>query len=388
MSKLCVLGSSGSIGQNVLKTVDTFSDKLEVHSLAVNSNVELLAEQIEKYNPKVVGVCDLEAADLISTKFPHLKVFRGMEGICEMVHLEGHDTVVSAISGTRGIRPTYEAVKAKKRVCVANKESLVSAGHLIIPLARQLKVDFIPIDSEHTAIYHCLLGEQRSKVTKVYLTASGGPFRTFTKDQLNSVTLEQALNHPTWNMGGKNTIDSSTLVNKGLELIEACYLYDMPIDSVEIIVHPQSIIHSMVAFEDGSIKAQLSSCDMRLPIQFALSYPDHWHQQIPTLDFFKLQSLNFEKPKHDLFKGIYLAKKAYQQGPSALACMNAANEVLVNRFLKGEIEWKQITGILEEILDNHEATEADTIAAIMEIDANAREIAASFHAVSKKVPVS
>lgn len=356
MKYIAVLGSTGSIGTQTLDIVREHSDYLRVAVLAVAGNIELLEKQIREFSPKLVCVYDENKAKQLreSIKDLPVKVVTGMEGLLECATEPSVDTVVTAMVGMIGIRPTIEAIKAGKNIALANKETLVTAGHIIMPLIREKKVALLPVDSEHSAIFQALNGEDKSKASKILLTASGGPFRGRTAEKLRGVTPKDALKHPNWAMGRKITIDSATMVNKGLEVMEASWLFDMRIDQIQVLVHPQSIIHSMVEYIDGSVIAQMGVPDMRLPIQYALFYPF----RVPLvggerLDFTKIGQLTFEEPDMETFIGLKLGYEAGRIGGSMPTVYNAANEWAVAAFLDGRIEFLDIPLLIEEAMKNH-----------------------------------
>lgn len=372
MKKLTILGSTGSIGQNALKIAENLNSELKVVALAANKNIEVLEQQIRKFSPEIVGVFDKQKAQELKKKFPNQNIVAGMEGLEEVAAYSKADVVLCAIAGTLGLQPTIAAIKAKKTIALANKEALVSGGALVTSLAKQMGVPLIPVDSEHSAIFQCLQGERYQDISRLILTASGGPFRTFHEEQLRSVTPEQALKHPNWNMGPKVTIDCSTLMNKGLEVIEAHWLFEIPFDKIEVVIHPQSIIHSMVEFVDGSMKAQLSVPTMLVPIQYALTYPERRAGLIKPFDFIHNNTLQFQVPDLVKFRCLQLAFDSIKIGSSMPCYMNAANEILVNRFLEGKIEWTQIGERLEKLMQRHGVRDVNSIEAILDIDTTAR----------------
>lgn len=356
MKYIAVLGSTGSIGTQTLEIVRQHSDDLQVISLVAGSNIELLEEQIREFHPKIVCVFDEEKAALLRDKVKDLPVVvdAGMDGVIACAVEPMVDTVVTAMVGMIGILPTMEAIKAGKDIALANKETLVTAGHIIMPLIREKGVRLLPVDSEHSAIFQSLNGEKQSNIYKLLLTASGGPFRGKTLKELKEVTLEDALKHPNWAMGSKITIDSATMVNKGLEVMEAKWLFDIPVEQIQVVVHPQSIIHSMIEYVDGSIIAQMGLPDMRLPIQYALFYPDRvaMLNQKKT-DFFQLKQLTFEEPDLNTFYGLRLALEAGRKGGSLPTVYNAANEWAVAKFLEKKIQFLEIPSLIESAMTNH-----------------------------------
>ena len=352
--QIALLGSTGSIGENSLDVIRQHPDRFRVRYLTAHRNVEKLAARAKELKPKGVVVTDPAQFKTAENRLRGVcRVLTGMEGILEIVQDPEIDLVLNALVGDVGVLPTYRAIQAGKNVALANKETLVAAGQLIMKSAREKGVRIFPIDSEHSAIWQCLVGEERKNIRRIILTASGGPFRTRTADQLEHVTVEQALRHPNWKMGAKITIDSATLMNKGLEVIEAYWLYDVSPGQIEVVVHPQSIIHSMVEFVDGSVKAQLGVPDMRIPIQYALSYPERLPLTVETLSFDRIKSLSFEKPDCKKFPCLEIAFRALEQGGTAPAVMNAGNEVAVSRFLNGEIGFAAIPKLIERTLEKH-----------------------------------
>ena len=354
MKKIAILGSTGSIGTQTLEVVRENND-IEVLALAAGNNIKLLEAQIREFRPRLAAVWTEEKAKELreNVKDLDVKIVSGMEGLIEVSVIEGSEILVTAILGMIGIRPTIEAIKAGKDIALANKETLVTAGHIIMLLAKEYGVQILPVDSEHSAIFQSLQGSHRSELRKILLTASGGPFRGKTREELAHMKLEDALKHPTWTLGQKITIDSSTLVNKGLEVIEAKWLFDVDIDQVEVVVHPQSIIHSMVEYVDGAIIAELGTPDMKLPIQYAIYYPERRFLPGERVNFATLGQLTFEKPDTDTFTGLRLAFEAGRAGGSLPTVFNAANERAVSKFLNREIGYLQITEIIEECMRSH-----------------------------------
>ena len=355
MKHIVVLGSTGSIGTQTLDVVRCQED-MEICALAAGSNIVRLEEQIREFHPKKVAVWEEEKARELRTKVKDLDVcvLSGMEGLLELAVMEEADVLVTAVVGMIGIRPTIEAIKAGKDIALANKETLVTAGHLIMPLAAEKQVKILPVDSEHSAIFQCLQAKKEIRPHKILLTASGGPFRGKKKEDLEKVQLEDALKHPNWAMGKKITIDSSTMVNKGLEVMEARWLFDVKMEQVQVVVQPQSIIHSMVEFDDGAVMAQLGTPDMRLPIQYALTYPDRRYLSGERLDFATLTRITFEKPDMKTFYGLRLAYEAGTVGGTLPTVFNAANERVVSKFLARKIRYPQITEIIQECMRNHQ----------------------------------
>lgn len=377
MKSIAILGSTGSIGSNVLEVVRQFSTKFNVEALAAKSQISLLEKQALEFQPKLVAVYDKDKALELQKRLPNIEVIGGIEGLNAVAALDSVDQVISAMTGTLGLIPTITAIQAGKNIALANKEALVSGGALVISLAKKSGVSLIPIDSEHSAIFQCLEAEKNTRcVKRLILTASGGPFRAFTKNQLNRVTIHQALCHPTWKMGDKITIDCSTLMNKGLEVIEAYWLFDIPLDQIEVVIHPQSIIHSMVEFWDGSILAQMGEPSMLTPIQYAMTYPERQKRAVSPFDFLRHPTLEFALPDLQKFPCLRLAYQALRQGKSFPCYMNAANEALVERSLKKEISWSEISSKLEILLERHLGLEVDTLEKILEVDAEAKKEAA------------
>lgn len=356
MKNIVVLGSTGSIGTQTLEIIDAYPDKLQVVAFAAGSNVEKIEPQIRKYHPKKVVMFDEAAAKALKTKVADLDVtvLAGMSGLIEICTMEEADVVLTAVVGMIGITPTIEAIKAGKDIALANKETLVTAGHIIMPLAKKMGVSILPVDSEHSAIFQSLNGEPKNRLKKILLTASGGPFRGMSKEQLADKTVKDALKHPNWSMGPKITIDSATMVNKGLEVMEAGWLFDVNYDQIQVVVHPQSIIHSMVEYVDGAVIAQLGLPDMKLPIQYALFYPDRLPMNTTGIDFFQLGQISFEKPDLETFQGLKLAYEAFEKGGSMPTVFNAANEKAVSLFLQEKIRFLDIADIIAETMSRHQ----------------------------------
>lgn len=350
--KIAILGSTGSIGVQTLDVVEQHRDMFEVELLTANNNVELLAAQARKFNPNSVVICNGEHYGTLSSllKDEDTKVFAGIDSVVGLVKILNADIVVAAMVGFSGLLPTMEAIKSGKAVALANKETLVAAGALVTKAAKENKVPILPVDSEHSAIFQSLQGE-KAAVEKLILTASGGPFRNAGKDEIYNATREQALKHPNWNMGAKVTIDSASMMNKGLEMIEASWLFGVPAEQIDIVVHPQSIIHSMVQFSDGSVKAQMGMPDMRVPIQYALSYPYRLDLNTPRVDFPKLGELTFQAPDMERFPALSLAFEAHRAGGNMACIMNGANEAAVNAFLNGRILFGKIPEIIEKCME-------------------------------------
>ncbi len=366
MKKIAILGSTGSIGTQTLEVVDNNGD-IEVCALAAGSNITLLEQQIRKYRPQLAAVWSEEKAKSLRENIKDLdvKVASGMEGLLEVAAFAESEILVTAIVGMIGILPTIEAIRAGKDIALANKETLVTAGYLIMPLAEEHGVSILPVDSEHSAIFQSLQGGEKKQVAKILLTASGGPFRGRKKSELENIQVEDALKHPNWEMGRKITIDSSTMVNKGLEVIEAKWLFDVPVEKVEVVVQPQSIIHSMVEYTDGAVIAQLGTPDMKLPIQYALYYPERRYLPGDRLDFWKLSQITFEAPDMETFYGLKLAYEAGRQGGSLPTVFNAANEKAVGMFLDRKIKYLQIPEIIQSCMENHKNIVNPTVEEIL-----------------------
>ena len=358
MKKIAILGSTGSIGTQTLDVVREHSDELQVVALAAGTNKERLKEQIKEFHPKLVSLSDEKKAQELKEELAgeQVEVVCGMEGLIEVAGADSADVVVTAVVGMMGILPTMEAIKKGKDIALANKETLVTAGHLIIPMAKEYGVSILPVDSEHSAIFQSLQGEPKAALDKILLTASGGPFRGKSAEFLETVTLEDALNHPNWSMGPKITIDSSTMVNKGLEVMEAKWLFGVDYSQIEVVIQPQSIIHSMVQYVDGAIIAQLGTPDMRVPIEYALFYPERRSLPGDRLDFSKLSQITFEKPDYKVFRGLSLAIEAGKTGGTMPTVFNAANERAVAKFLKGEIKYTDIVRSIEKCMDAHKVS--------------------------------
>jgi 1-deoxy-D-xylulose-5-phosphate reductoisomerase len=367
MRRIVLLGSTGSIGTQTLDVVRNNPGELEVVALAANSRVDDVEKQVREFHPKYVCMFNENAAkDLeIRLKDVDVKIYSGMEGLLEIVSVPEADTVLTAVVGMIGIQPTIRAIEAGKDIALANKETLVCAGHIIMPLAAEKNVKILPVDSEHSAIFQSLNGEPKDKVEKILLTASGGPFRGKKKEELADMTAADALKHPNWDMGPKVTIDSSSLVNKGLEVMEARWLFDVSLDQIQVVVHPQSIVHSAVQYVDGAVMAQLGVPDMKLPIQYALFYPDRRPMAEKRLDLFELGTLSFEKPDIDTFRGLKLAFDAAYAGGSMPTVFNAANEMAVKAFLKGNIRYLEIYDMIESAMQHHVRINNPDVAAIL-----------------------
>lgn len=375
MKKISVLGSTGSIGTQTLDVVRRNND-IEIVALAAGRRIKELEAQIREFGPKLVSVADEQLAKELAVSIADLdvKIVYGMEGLIEAAVYPEAQTVVTAVVGMMGIVPTIAAIKAGKDIALANKETLVTAGHIIMPLAKEYNINIYPVDSEHSAIFQSLNGEYHAEIDKILLTASGGPFRNYTKEQLKNVKVEDALKHPNWAMGRKITIDSSTMVNKGLEVMEAQWLFNVPADRVQVIIQPQSVIHSMVQFVDGGIMAQLGSPDMRLPIQYALYYPHRKPLDTKRLDFYELGQITFQKPDFDKFRGLALAYEAARKGGNIPTALNAANEMAVAMFLDRRISYLQIPEIIEYVMNETHYTDNPDVDRILETEQTAYEL--------------
>lgn len=375
MKKIALLGSTGSIGTQTLDVVRNQGD-IQVTAMAAGSNIALLEKQIREFHPSIAAVWDEKKALELKAKVADLplKVVSGMDGLLEVATEKEAQIVVTAVVGMIGIRPTIAAMETGKDIALANKETLVTAGHIIMPLAEKLGVKILPVDSEHSAIFQSLNGEHGNKIHKILLTASGGPFRGRTREQMASVQVEDALKHPNWSMGRKITIDSSTMVNKGLEVMEAHWLFDVEMDQVQVVVQPQSIIHSMVEYEDGAVIAQLGTPDMRLPIQYALYYPERRYLPGDRLDFWKLSQITFEKPNLENFHGLALAYEAGRRGGSLPTVFNAANEYAVAKFLNREISYLEITDMIQKAMEHHKVIDDPTVEQILETEREVDEL--------------
>lgn len=379
MKKIGILGSTGSIGTQTLDIVRKEKD-LEVVSLAAGSNVTLLEEQIREFQPKLAALWDEKAAADLRVRVGDLpvRIVSGMDGLVEVSTAADMEVLVTGIVGMIGIRPTIAAIEAGKDIALANKETLVTAGHIIMPLAEEKGVSILPVDSEHSAIFQSLHGERRSRVEKILLTASGGPFRGKTREELADMTVEDALKHPNWSMGKKVTIDSASLCNKGLEVMEAKWLFDVALDQIEVVVHPQSILHSAVQYADGGIMGQMGVPDMKLPIQYALFYPDRRYMEGKRVDLFELGQLTFEKPDTDTFIGLALAYRAARMGGSMPTVYNAANERAVQLFLDHRISYPGITRLIEAAMEGHELIADPTVEEILETEQRTYESISDF----------
>ncbi len=375
MKKIAILGSTGSIGTQALDIIEKNSDKFKATVLSCGSRTEKLSEQIDKFKPEVVVVATEAQAKEISSKHKDVEVLYGDDGLCQAASKGDHEMVLNSLMGIRGLAPTYSAICAGKDIALANKETLVAGGEVIMSAVEKHGVKMLPVDSEHSAIFQCLQGNNKSEVRKILLTASGGPFRGMTLEQLQGVTLEQALNHPNWDMGSKITIDSATMMNKGLEVIEAKWLFDVELDQIQVLVHPQSIVHSGVEYIDGSVITQMGIPDMRTPIALAFTYPNRIENSMENLDFFGAgANLTFEKPDLETFKCLKLAYDASKAGGSYPVVLNGANEVLVDRFLKKEIGFIEIQQTLEKILNEHKPQYNLSLDDILSIDKEIRNM--------------
>ena len=373
--QIAILGSTGSIGTQALNVIEEHPDLYEAYALTANNSVELLASQARKFMPDAVVIANEQKYHELKEALKDLpiKVYTGHDALCEIVTAKPVDIVLASMVGYAGLQPTMNAIKAGKTIALANKETLVVAGELINDLAQKYQAPILPVDSEHSAIFQCL--EINNPISKVILTASGGPFRTFTREQLATVTKEQALKHPNWKMGAKITIDSASMMNKGFEVIEAKWLFGVRPDQIEVVVHPQSLIHSMVEFEDGAVKAQLGVPDMRLPIQYAFSYPKRLHSSFGRIDFMKCHELTFEAPDKDKFRNLALAYEALHQGGNMPCIVNAANEVVVAAFLNDRISFLGMSDVIEKTMQRVQFIKTPTYSDYVETDAEARRIA-------------
>lgn len=375
--QIAILGSTGSIGTQALQVIDEHPDLFEAYCLTANNRVKELAEQARRYNPAAVVIANedkYEELKSLLTDLPDIKVYAGKQAIDEIVEAGPIDMVLTAMVGFAGLNPTIHAIKAHKKICLANKETLVVAGELICELAQKYHAPIIPVDSEHSAIFQSLAGEGDNEIEKILLTASGGPFRNFTKEQLATVTKADALKHPTWSMGAKITIDSATMMNKGFEVIEAKWLFGVPADKIQVLIHPQSIVHSAVQFADGAVKAQLGVPDMRLPIQYALTYPDRIHLNEDRLDLFK-QPLEFFEPDLDKFRCLALAFEAIKKGGNMPCIVNAANEIVNRGFLEDKCGFTQMSDIIEKTMSRVSFSSAPDYDTYVSTDAEARRVA-------------
>ncbi len=372
MKKISVLGSTGSIGRNTLAVVNQHPDMFRVSALAARNNIELLESQVNRFRPDVVAVHDDDAAEELRTKGLPVEVLSGEAGLAEVATYDKSDMVVSAIVGSSGLVPTFKAIRAGKDIALATKEALVMAGRIVMAEASRQGINIIPVDSEHSAVFQCLQGRGMEEVKKVILTASGGPFRSSRPSDLSSVTPAEALNHPNWEMGRKISIDSATLMNKGLEIIEAKWLFALPVEKIGVIIHPQSIVHSMVEFIDSSIIAQLSLPDMKGPISYALTYPERSSDVLPSLNLADIKELTFEEPDRERYPSLDLTFRALKEGGTMPCVFNAANEVAVDAFLEEKISFTDITGVVSATMDSHKASKYETIEEVLEASDSAK----------------
>ena len=380
MKNIAILGSTGSIGVNALRVIQANPEKYQVTALAAGKNIRLLLEQIKRFRPLAVAVMEETAANELKAQMTNSgrpEIFFGTEGFIRLATMTEADTIISAMAGAAGLLPTYSGIKAGRNIALANKETMVMAGSLVMAEARKHGVSILPIDSEHSAILQSLQGHPREDLKRVILTASGGPFRDLSLEEMSKVTPAQALDHPNWNMGPKVSIDSSTMMNKGLEAIEAKWLFDLKMDQISILIHSQSIVHSMVEYKDGSIISQMGVPDMIIPISFALSFPHHLKTRVPPLELEKVGTLSFEKPDMKRFRCLDLALKAAEIGGSMPAVLNGANEIAVESFLKGNIGFLDIPDLIEKTMASHENHPIDSIETVMEVDKWARDTARS-----------
>ena len=376
--QICILGSTGSIGTQALNVISQHQDRYEVYALTANNRVELLAQQAHEFNPAAVVIANEARYDELKTLLsdrPDIKVFAGAQALCEIAEADPIDMVLTAMVGFSGLEPTIHAIRARKKICLANKETLVVAGELICQLAQEHHVPILPVDSEHSAIFQSLVGEGDNEIEKILLTCSGGPFRKFTKEQLQTVTAADALRHPTWDMGAKITIDSATLMNKGFEVMEARWLFGVPADRIQVLIHPQSIVHSAVQFADGSVKAQLGVPDMRLPIQYAFSFPERLHLNGPRLDLFQSHDLEFLEPDVEKFRCLQLAFDAIHRGGNMPCIVNAANEIVNEAFRHDRCSFPQMADIIGETMQRATFSATPTLDTYLQTDAEARRIA-------------
>jgi 1-deoxy-D-xylulose-5-phosphate reductoisomerase len=376
MKKIAILGSTGSIGQGSLDVIRRFPDKFKVVGLSANSNSGVLLRQIKEFQPKFVCINDPDAIRKLKPSIKsHIELFIGEEGIKDLIRRKEIDKILLAISGSAALVPLLEAIENDKEIALANKEALVMAGPIIMERVRKKKIKIIPIDSEQSAIWQCLDGRDQLKLKNIYLTASGGPFRKTNTTQLKKISVDKAIKHPRWKMGKKISVDSATLMNKGLELLEAMFLFDVPCDKIKILIHPEAIVHSMVEFVDGVILAQLSATDMRIPIQYALTYPERLPNSFASIDFYKLHKLHFQKPNFKHFPCLRLAYRAANKLGTMPAVLNAANEVCVDKFLSGRLSFIYIPKVIEKVLDQHRINTRPKLGDILEADMWARNLA-------------
>ena len=378
MKKIFILGSTGSIGTNTLEVIRQFPERFSVTAISGNRNIDLLEKQIEEFSPELVIVNNENEAEKFKSKVKgKCELFIGKQGFIDAVKSADYDIVISSLVGFSGLAPTIEAIKRGKRIALANKETLVVAGEIIERLSEQYNAEIIPVDSEHSAIFQSLVGESSEHIRKIILTASGGPFFDKEVEYLQNVTVAEALNHPNWSMGNKVTIDSATMMNKGLEVIEARWLFKLPLEKIEVVIHPQSIVHSMVEFIDGSIKAQLSSPDMKVPIQYALTYPERFESNFVSTEFPEIHKLTFFKPDLEKFENLQLAFDALKAGGNSPCILNAANEIAVENFLKGKITFTEISGYVKKALDSIEHESSINLENIFECNRKTRSFVIS-----------
>lgn len=379
MKQIAILGSTGSIGRQALEVIALHPDEYEVYALTACNSVELLIEQAIRFNPEAVVIANEQHYHKLKealSNYP-IKVYAGADAINQIVTAQPIDVVLAAMVGFAGLCPTIEAIKAGKTIALANKETLVVAGELITTLAMEYKTPILPVDSEHSAIFQCLNGEAQNEISKILLTASGGPFRTYNKEQLATVTKVEALKHPNWDMGAKITIDSATMMNKGFEVIEAKWLFGVPYSKIQVLVHPQSIVHSMVQFTDGTIKAQLGAPDMRMPIQYALSYPRRLESPFPQVDFTAMRTLTFDEPDMGRFRNLALAYRALERGGNMPCILNAANEVCVAAFLRDEVSFFGMSEVIEQTMERVAFRCESNLQEYIDTDAESRRVAES-----------
>ncbi len=373
VKRIAILGSTGSIGTQTLEVVESHPEQFQVVALTAGNSISLLKKQIDKYHPKIVSVKTKELAETLQRDLVgKVKVVYGEEGLVEAAVYSDANFVVTAVVGSIGLKPTIQAIEAGKQIGLANKETLVTAGHIVMDLARKRNLPILPIDSEHSAIFQSLNGEKLEQVRRIILTASGGSFRNKTREQLKDVTVEDALKHPNWSMGAKITIDSATMMNKGLEVIEAHWLFDMPFEKIDVMIHPESIIHSMVEYKDSAVIAQLGTPDMKVPIQYALSYPNRVELNSEPVDLTKIGSLHFSNPDFDRFPSLKIAYQCGKKGGTMPTILNAANEVVVAAFLQGRVPFIEIESLIQHVLDHHDAIQQPSLEEILEADVWAR----------------
>jgi 1-deoxy-D-xylulose-5-phosphate reductoisomerase len=370
--KISILGSTGSIGRQTINVVKHLGDKVKVVGLAAKNNVDLIEAQALEVNPEIISLFDEKAAKELKRRRPTWNIVGGVEGLCEVASYNSSDTVIVGVVGSQAILPVMEAIRAKKFIGLANKEVLVAAGEVITNLAKKEGVTLFPIDSEHSAIFQCLQGENKESVSRLILTASGGPFLNYTEEELKFITAESAKNHPTWKMGGKVSIDCSTLMNKGFEVIEAKWLFDFPVEQIDVVIHPQSLVHSFVEFNDGSMKAQVNPPSMEIPIQYAITYPHRAKRNENPFDFKRFSKFEFFEPDRKKFRCLDLAYHSLKVGGSLPCVLNAANEVLVERFCRGELSWLGIGEKLETLLERHRVLRETSVDTLLEVDREAR----------------